>query len=113
MDEESFRRERRNEEVFTSVFDRAQWERLYRPDARTSGVAAVAVDVNPDRSRACIAAAAKVSEAVLVEIFREDKGVDWVVDEVASLVQTHNVKTVAVDGAGQARALFPRLEEAG
>jgi len=64
MDEESFRRERLgvwNEEVFTSVFDRAQWERLYRPDARTSGVAAIAVDVNPDRSRACIAAAVKLA----------------------------------------------------
>jgi phage terminase large subunit-like protein len=95
--------------------DRAMWDALADPSPPApTGTRVLAIDVAPDRRRACIAAAAEVGESrVLVEILAKDKGVAWVVDEVAALVATHKPDTVVLDSASQARSLIAPLAQAG
>jgi hypothetical protein len=117
LTDEDFRRERLGVwevEVFASVFDRSDWERLANPKPPTpSGVTAIAVDVTPDRRRTTIAAAGDLCGHVLVEILEDREGVSWAVDAVAALVAEHNPGTVLVDGAGQSQTLIAPLEKAG
>jgi phage terminase large subunit-like protein len=114
---EDFERERLGrwrEEDTGGVFDRQAWDKLadLNPPAPT-GARALALDVSPDRQRACIAAAADLGQGrVLVEILEERKGVDWVVAEMASLVHEHKPDAVVVDSAGQAQTLIPALQAA-
>jgi phage terminase large subunit-like protein len=97
------------------VFDSAQWAALAAPGpAPEPGYRALALDINPARTRACIAAAAELpDERVLVEILREDKGVDWVVPELLGLHREDSSVAIVVDEASQARTLIPDLKAAG
>jgi hypothetical protein len=97
------------------LFEAGQWDALAvaKPPTPTSA-RAIGLDVNPARTRSCVAAAADLGEGrVMVEILREDKGVDWVVAELVGLHREYPDSSVVVDQASQARTLIPDLKAAG
>ena len=71
----------------------------------------LALDVNPERSAASIAAADAAGRVELIE--RRDTGnVGWVVDRVAELVKKYKAELV-LDGKGPASSLLADLEAKG
>jgi phage terminase large subunit-like protein len=116
---EDFERERLGrwrEEATGGPIDRATWDALADPTPPApTGTRVLALDVAPDRRRACVAAAADLGEGrVLVEILAaEHHGVAWVADEVAALVAQHKPDAVVLDSASQARSLIAPLAQAG
>jgi hypothetical protein len=71
----------------------------------------LALDVNPERSAASIAAADKDGRVELVD-HRETGSVAWCVDRVAELVKKYKA-TLVIDGKGPASSLLADLEAAG
>jgi phage terminase large subunit-like protein len=96
------------------VFEAGMWDRLAVADPPVpSGARALAVDVNPARTTAVIAAAADLGDGkVLVEVLREDKGVDWVVPALVELRRLELIDAVVIDAASQGRTLISDLRAA-
>jgi phage terminase large subunit-like protein len=97
------------------IFDLGAWAALAVTDPPAiTGPRSLGVDINPARTNACIAAAGDLGEnKILVEALREDRGVDWVVAELATLCRQEPSATVVLDQASQARTLLAELKEAG
>lgn len=115
---EHFLRERLGiwyEAAFPSVFDARLWASLADLSPPSpSGVKVIAVDVDPDRKRAVIAAAGDLGDGrVLVEILDDRKQVAWVVDRVVDLVAEHDPHAILVDSAGQSGTLIAPMQRAG
>jgi phage terminase large subunit-like protein len=96
------------------VFEPGQWEALAASSTpKPTGARVLALDITPDRRRACIAAAGDLGDdRVLVEILAEREGLSWVVDEMAALI-ADKVDAVIVDEKGQANSLVPALKKVG
>jgi hypothetical protein len=103
-----------SETVTEAVFDLAVWNALAAsPLPKPTGARALALDVTPDRRRACVAAAGALEgNRVLVEILEEREGLSWVVDEMAALM-ADRPDAVILDQAGQAHSLVPALQKVG
>ena len=118
MTEEDFARERLSRwdpTATAGVFDLDQWAVAAVLAKETDAVVgrSIGLDVNPARTRACIAAAASLADdRILVEVLREDKGVDWIVAELVGLYREDSSVTIVIDQASQARTLIPDLKEA-
>ena len=96
------------DEVIDAVFQPAQWD-LVRSTDEFDGRMVFAVDVDPERSFAAIAAA---DSDGLCELGDYRQGVGWVVDRVVELCKRHDAK-VALHAAGPAGSLQAELEAAG
>jgi hypothetical protein len=97
-----------------SVLDIAAWEALTDPSSRRVGDVALAVDITPNRSSACIAVyGLREDGAGHVEIIDQRPGTDWIVDRLVELVKKLNPVAVALDVAGPAGSLVVDLDKQG
>ncbi len=91
-----------------AVFTAAQWTAVRSTDEFGAGVV-FAVDIDPDREYAAIAAA---DPDGLVELGDYRSGTGWVVDRLVELCGRHNARVV-LQVAGPAASLQAQLEAAG
>lgn len=91
-----------------AVFTAAQWQAV-RSDDQFAGGVTFAVDIDPDREYAAIAAA---DPDGLVELGDYRTGTGWVADRLVELCGRHDA-TVVLHSAGPAASLQPQLEAAG
>lgn len=88
------------------------WLDCREPRAEPAGALHYGVDVNPERSAACIVVASEGSP-MPVEVVEHSPGLAWVVERISELRDRHGAASVVVDGAGPAGTLVPDLERAG
>lgn len=71
-----------------------------------------AVDVPPDRSSAVICAAGERPDGLPhVEVCEMRRGISWVPDRLAELVQRHHATAVCLDAYGPVKSIIPDLEQ--
>jgi hypothetical protein len=87
------------------------WKALVDPNSRIAGAPVLAVDVAPDRSSACIAAAGLRGDGKLhVEVIEHRSGTNWVLPWFAKRQGIY--PDVIVDPGGAAGALVSQLQQA-
>jgi hypothetical protein len=83
------------------------------PGSRPLDPVAFAVEVTPDRGFASVAVAGRRDDGLLhVELIDHRPGTDWVVDRVASLIETWSPCAVALDPGGPASSLLSDFADA-
>lgn len=96
------------------VISQQAWEATADPASRALDPVAFAVDVTPDRSAACIAAAGEREDGLThLEVVDHRPGTGWVVDRLRDLMQKWSPCAVAVDAGGPAGSLVADLAAAG
>jgi hypothetical protein len=115
LDDEGFARERlgiRGGGGFAGVISASVWERLKDMTSSANGPVAFAVDVNPEQSRASIAAAGvRADDRWHGEVVDARDGTDWIAERLAELVEAHESSAVLLDPATPAGALLGDLED--
>ena len=106
---EGFARERLG--IWTSeggqtVISKESWSKLADPSSVLSEPAVLAVDVNPIRTVATIAAASGGH----VEVLENRAGVAWVAERVGNLCRERRIRAVVFDSAGPAGGLKQALQ---
>lgn len=104
-----------------TIIRETTWERLRDPASSPDGRIAFAVDINPERTAATIAACGKRADGNYhVEIIEPGSQVphglgtlDWVEPRLLELIDKHDPMAVALDPRGPARALLTILERRG
>lgn len=82
------------------------------PGSRPLDPVAFAVEVTPDRGFASIAVAGQRDDGLLhVELIDHRPGTDWVVDRMASLIETWSPCAVALDPGGPASSLLAGFKD--
>lgn len=118
LDDETFARERLGmweTKASRAVIDPRAWYAC----ADTEGVidpsrVAFAVDVPPDRSTASISIAGLRPDGLpQVEVLQSERGVSWVVERIAGLVEKWSPCAVVLDASGPAGSLLADLEQRG
>lgn len=117
MPEAAFARERLgmwHDLTTARVIDARTWGLCADPGSRPADRLALAVDVDPDRSRGSVAlAGARPDGRWHVELDEQRGSVGWMVAWVADRVRRNDLRAVVVDGASPAASLVPDLEAAG
>lgn len=120
MDEADFRRAYLNQRVAKSGSEEPtalpvdRWLGLADHSSRLMGIPTLAVDVTPDRARACIAGYGSNQHGVgHAESIDHRSGVDWIVARAVDLSRRWGIPEVALDSAGPAASLAPDLDRAG
>jgi phage terminase large subunit-like protein len=114
--DQSFARERLGmwaTEESERVLPLAQWEACSNPNlVDDGGEVALAIDVNPARDCASIAAAgATVDGTPFVDVIETRRGTpDWLLERVASICSRQPVRAVLIDGKGPAASLIDPLK---
>jgi hypothetical protein len=113
-----FRRAYLNQWVTQAADDLAlpldRWDAALDPASSIVGSVSFAIDITPDRAKACIGAYGLNAEGVgHVEAVDHRDGVEWVVERMSDLSARWGCYEVAIDGAGPAASLIPALQEAG
>lgn len=99
------------EQVDGGLFEPGAWARLADVSSSPSGPVCFAFSVNPDRTRAAIAAAGYRPDGLAhVEIVDARSGTDWVPERMAAVASAHQNVGVVVNGKGQAPALAPDID---
>lgn len=101
-----------NPNAADSVIPGAAWGAM-AGDAEMADPVTISYDVSPDGASASIAAAGEVDGGFAVEIIAHGPSTDWVVAEVAGIVERQNPQGVMVAAGSPAVALVPDLERAG
>lgn len=101
-----------NPNAADSVIPGAAWA-LAAGDAVMADPVALAVDVSPDGASAAIAAAGAAGDGFAVEIIAHGPSTDWVVGELAGIVERNKPRCVMVAAGSPATALVPAMERAG
>jgi hypothetical protein len=101
-----------NPNAADSVIPSAAWAAA-AGDGKMADPVSLAVDVSPDGASAAIAAAGAVGDGFGVEIISHGPSTDWVVAELACIVERNSPKCVMVAAGSPAVALVPELERAG
>ena len=98
--------------IRTAVTERtitaAAWDACRREVAPT-GALHLGVDMNPERSRACIVA----TGGGVVEVVDDRTGTDWLVDRIVELDAAHGPWSIAIDKVGPAGSIISELEYRG
>lgn len=104
------------EALVVSVFPRGAWAACVdeNPKVPKGATFALAIDVDPERTRASIGAASLMEDGrIAVEVLDDRPGVNWLVDEVADFVTERKHKpAVLVNDAGQSKTFIAPLEAA-
>lgn len=96
------------------VIDPERWEALEDPRSQAFGPVCFAIDVDPDRSAATIAAAGKRRDGRShVEVVERRRGTGWVVGRVIDLRARNESVAVMCDEAGAAGSLIHDFETEG
>lgn len=96
------------------VIDPQEWAALIDLDSQLEDPVSFAFDVTPSRSHAAIGVAGKRSDGLFhVEVVDHRKGVGWVADRLAELVERHAPNGVVCDTGGPAGSLLTELEDLG
>jgi hypothetical protein len=98
-----------------NVISEDAWLAQLDPDAAPMGKLVMAVDVTPDRSRACIAVAGDMPDRPgerVVEVAEHRSGTYWVPQRVADMVSKHKPALVVVSPRGPAGGLLPDIQKA-
>ncbi|MEV4159000.1 hypothetical protein [Nonomuraea dietziae] len=97
-----------------AVIPEEAWRSLADVGSAIVGAPAFAIDVNPERSAAAIAAAGRRPDGRLhVEVIDHRGGTGWVVDRVVELIKRWKPVAVVLDAGGPAGSLVGPLEGAG
>lgn len=91
------------------VIPAALWDAVNRPDVTPEGMLVFAVDIDPDRKYASIAAADGEGRCELVE---RREGVGWVVERLIELSRANEQADIVLDSTGPAGNLTADLEAA-
>jgi hypothetical protein len=114
MTDSEFRRSFLN--VRTKADDRTipltAWTAVCSPEATPGAPLVFAIDLNPERSAAAIAAASGGPQPI-AELLEHRDGTGWLVDRALSLSQRWGSPTFVVDAGGPAGSLIADLERAG
>lgn len=79
------------------------WAACCDPGSQLVDPVTFALDVSPDRSQACIAAAGRRSDNLLhVEVVDHRRGTDWVSERLQQLLKAHRYHRVVLDSYGPA-----------
>src|SRR5512139_1963735 len=119
MDDATFARERLGcwaDVSLQRVISADSWDVLGDPNLVDSGgVAAVAVDVAPDRSMASIAAAGYTVEGLpFVDVIETRRGdPDWGVQKFVDICSRNEIRAVVIDGMSAANTLIDPLSQRG
>lgn len=98
----------------TNVIDTDAWKGLIDAGSSIAGALCLAVDVNPDRSWAAIAAAGPREDGLAhIEVVDHRRGTGWVAQRVADLLVKHPALGVVVDLKGPAGSLETDFKAAG
>lgn len=90
------------------------WAKCLEVGSTINGVPALAIDVTPDRTSACLAAAGRRADGrPHVESVEVGDGTDWVVARAAEVFMRQQTVGVVVDPGSYAGSLIPALEQAG
>ena len=96
------------------VIDLEKWAACADTESDVDGSVAIAIDVSPNRESTSIAlSGARHDGRAHVEIIDHRPGTRWVIDRVVDLVARWSPVAVALDPAGPAGSLLPRLLDAG
>lgn len=96
------------------VVDARTWQACADPMSRPADRLALAVDVDPDRTRGSVSMAGRRADGRWhVELDEQRMSVGWLVPWVAQRVARNELRAVVVDGASPAASLVPDLEAAG
>jgi len=114
MADGEFRRGFGNQWTATSerVIPAAVWDVACRTDVAPVGDVRFALDVNPERTAACIAACGMEGRPA-VEVVEHRPSVGWAVDRAVEVLGRWPGATLTVDGRGPAASLVPELRRAG
>lgn len=89
-----------------------EWADRIDAESQITGPVCLAVDVDPNRKWASVAAAGFRADGNLhVELICRERGTGWVVDYVAGRVEKHPVIAVIIDGRSPANSLREGLSE--
>lgn len=89
------------------------WVMAADPDSRTVDPRAFSIEVNMDRTRACIGVAGRRADGLRhVELAAEEAGTAWVVPWIIARVRKWNPCAVVIDPGSRAGSLIAGLEEA-
>jgi hypothetical protein len=88
------------------------WDVANRVDVAPSGSMFFGLDVNPERSAACLAVCGDGAPTT-AEVIEHRPSVGWVVDRVADVLSRWPGCSVVVDARGPAGSLVPDLKRAG
>lgn len=92
----------------------AGWAECRDLRSRRSGAVSLAVDVTPDRSMACLAAAGPRADGkVHVEVVAHDRGTSWLVARTVKVAKAKGVSTVTLEPGSPAGSLAGDFERAG
>lgn len=91
-----------------------QWDPRAAPESQIVGDIVVAIDANPERTRAAIDVCGMTADGrKQVEVIDQDRGLGWVVERCAALNKAHEPLVFVVDPLSPAGPLIPELEAAG
>ncbi|MDG4750615.1 hypothetical protein O7630_06675 [Micromonospora sp. WMMD718] len=97
-----------------SLLTPADWAALEDDQTTTPDPVALAVDISPDRSKACIVAWTVDEQGMgRTEVIAHEDGTDWVVPRLVDLKKRINPVTICVDQVGPAGSLILALNKAG
>lgn len=113
-DEDSFRREALGiwgSGAIKAVIPPDLWRGLGDPGSKAADLLALAIDVAPDRSKACVALAGRRAEDGLwhVEMDEHKEGVAWVAPLIKELCGLNRIRAVIVDGSSPAMTVVEDL----
>ena len=114
MSDGEFRRGFGNQWTVASerVIPAAVWDVACRVDVAPAGRMFFSLDVNPERSAACLAVVGD-GVPVTAEVIEHRPSVGWVVERTAEVLSRWPGAHVVVDGRGPAGSLVPELRRAG
>lgn len=93
-----------------AVIPAQAWDDCRDERSQPSDPVVFAVDVTPDRARACVAVAGMSGDRLHVEVVEHQSGTEWVTKRVADLVARWRPDAVLLDPAGAAGSLIPALQ---
>ena len=93
------------------VIDADSWAAVADMDSRPAERLVLAVDVDPDQSRAAVSLAGVRADGLAhVELYEQRQGVGWVVPWIVDRWQLGSVSAVVIDGKSPAAALVDELK---
>ena len=93
------------------VIDTDSWASVADMDSRPTERLVLAVDVDPDQSRAAVSLAGMRADGLAhVELYEQRQGVGWVVPWIVDRWQLGSVSAVVIDGKSPAAALVDELK---
>lgn len=95
------------------VLPRVNWLRCADAGSQREGLAALAVDVSPSRSRASVVMAANRADGLpMVRVARHGEGVSWLPGHVGDIVAEKGATVVVLDGVGPVSSLEDQIRDA-